>query len=292
VEIGTAYGLDMVELAYEWGDKVDFAEVEATLAADKSIKAAVCVQCETSSGITNDIEAFGRVTRDVISIVDAASSLGACELRTDLWGIDVVVSGGQKALMTPPGVSFVSISERAWAAHATSKMPRYYFDWTAAKQSFQHKYPHTPWTPAISLIFQLDAALKLILAEGMEHVFTRHILLGRSAREGVKAIGLRLMVPDEDMHSAVTTVWMPEGYHADEMVERLVHEHGVQITDGPGSLKESVFRIGHCGHFDAYDMILTIAAIELTLQSMGYAVELGRGVSAAQRVFSTGNVTT
>lgn len=212
-------------------------------------------------------------------------------MRTDDWGVDVVVAGSQKALMTPPGLGFVSVSDRAWKAHEESRMPRFYFDWTAAKKAYEKDPSQTAWTPAVSLIVQLDLALRQIMDEGIENVFERHVLLGRAAREGVKGMGLQLFGPDEDLNSAVTAAWVPEGVDGKQFVKMLFREHGIQVAGGQGDMAGKIWRIGHCGYFDSYDIIATIAAAELALESLDYTVELGKGVGAAQRVFSRSGVT-
>ncbi|MDQ3237489.1 MAG: alanine--glyoxylate aminotransferase family protein [Actinomycetota bacterium] len=286
VKMGRAFGLEVTELKYEWGQKADNDEVAEALANDQEIKAAICVLSETSTGTVNDIEGFAKAAENVVSIVDAVSGLGACELRTDEWGVDVVVAGSQKALMSPPGLGFVSVSERAWRMHEESTMPRYYFDFTAAKKAYEKDPPQTAWTPAVSVIIQLDIALQQILSEGIENVFERHILLGRAAREGVKGIGLKLFGPDEDLNSAVTAAWVPEEIDGKQLVRGVFREQGIQIQGGQAQMAGRIIRIGHCGYFDAYDIISTIAAIELSLEALDYPVELGRGVGAAQRVFS------
>jgi aspartate aminotransferase-like enzyme len=290
VKMSRAFGLEVTELKYDWGGKADNAEVAAALASDPEIKAAICVLSETSTGTVNDVEGFARATEGVISIIDAVSGLGACTLRTDEWGVDVVVAGSQKALMTPPGLGFVSVSEKAMRAHEESTMPRFYFDWTAARKAYTKDPAQTAWTPAVSLIIQLDVALQQLLEEGIENVFERHVLLGRAAREGVKGMGLTLFGPDEDLNSAVTAAWVPEGIDGKQFVKMLFREHGIQVAGGQGEMTGKIFRIGHCGYFDAYDIIATIAAAELALESLGYPVELGRGVGAAQRVFSKSGV--
>ncbi|MCA1687983.1 MAG: aminotransferase class V-fold PLP-dependent enzyme, partial [Actinobacteria bacterium] len=265
-------------------------EVAHALANDPEIKATMCVLSETSTGTVNDIEGFARAAENVVTVVDAVSGLGACPLRTDEWGVDVVVAGSQKALMTPPGLGFVSVSERAMRAHEESRMPRYYFDWTAARKAYAKNPPQTAWTPAVSVIIQLDIALQQLLEEGLENVFERHVLLGRAAREGIKGMGLKLFGPDEDMNSAVTAAWVPEGVDGKQLVKMLFREHGIQVAGGQGPMEGRIFRIGHCGYFDAFDIIATVAAAELALESLDFSLELGRGVGAAQRVFSKSGV--
>ncbi len=291
VKMSQAFGLEVTEIKYDWGVKADNDAVAEALSDDSEIKAAMCVLSETSTGTVNDIEGFAKATGNVISIVDAVSGLGACELRTDDWGVDVVVAGSQKALMTPPGLGFVSVSERAWKAHEESRMPRFYFDWTAAKKAYEKDPSQTAWTPAVSLIVQLDLALRQIMDEGIENVFERHVLLGRAAREGVKGMGLQLFGPDEDLNSAVTASWVPEGVDGKQFVKMLFREHGIQVAGGQGDMAGKIWRIGHCGYFDSYDIIATIAAAELALESLDHPVELGKGVGAAQRVFSRSGVT-
>jgi aspartate aminotransferase-like enzyme len=291
VKMSQAFGLDVTELRYDWGEKADNDQVVEALSRDPEVKAAICVLSETSTGTVNDIEGFARATENVITIVDAVSGLGACPLRTDEWGVDVVVAGSQKALMTPPGLGFVSVSERAMRAHEEATMPRYYFDWTAARKAYAKTPPQTPWTPAVSVIIQLDIALQQILNEGVEEVFYRHILLGRASRQGIKGMGLRLFGPDEDMNSAVTAAWVPEGLDGKALVRLMFREHGIQVAGGQGPMEGRIFRIGHCGFFDSYDIIATIAAAELALEALDYPVELGKGVGAAQRVFSRSGVT-
>ena len=290
VKMSKAFGLEVTELEYDWGAKADNGEVADALSRDPEIKAAMCVLSETSTGTVNDIEGFARATGDVLSIVDAVSGLGACPLRTDEWGVDVVVAGSQKALMTPPGLGFVSVSERAMRAHEEARMPRYYFDWTAAKKAYAKNPPQTAWTPAVSVIIQLDIALRKLLEEGIENVFERHMLLGRGAREGIKGMGLRLFGPDEDLNSAVTAAWVPDGIDGKQLVRLMFREHGIQVAGGQGPMEGRIFRIGHCGYFDAFDIIATVAAAELALEALDYPVELGRGVGAAQRVFSRSGV--
>jgi aspartate aminotransferase-like enzyme len=292
VKMARAFGIDVVELVYSWGQKADNEEVAEAIVTDPEIKAAVCVLSETSTGTVNDIEGFAKAAGDdVVTIVDAVSGLGACTLRTDDWGVDVVVAGSQKALMTPPGLGFVSVSEKAMRLHEQSTMPRFYFDWTAAKKAYEKDPAQTAWTPPVSLIIQLDVALQQILAEGVEEVFNRHVLLGRASREGIKGMGLKLFGPDEDLNSAVTAAWVPEGIDGKELVRLMFREHGIQVAGGQGEMAGRIFRIGHCGYFDAYDIIATIAAAELSLEALDYPVELGRGVGAAQRVFSKSGVT-
>ena len=288
---GRAFGLEVTELKYDWGAKADNDEVAGALADDPEIKAAVCVLSETSTGTVNDIEGFARAAENVIIHRRRGLRAGGVPFEDRRVGRRRGRRGEQKALMTPPGLGFVSVSERAMRMHEESTMPRYYFDWTAAKKAYAKDPAQTAWTPAVSLIIQLDIALQQLLEEGVENVFERHVLLGRAARAGIKGMGLNLFGPDEDLNSAVTAAWVPEGIDGKQFVKMLFTEHGIQVAGGQGEMAGRIFRIGHCGYFDAYDIIATIAAAELALESLDYPVELGRGVGAAQRVFSKSGVT-
>jgi aspartate aminotransferase-like enzyme len=286
VEMARAYGLDVVEVAQPWGEPVDLARVAAATAPGRGVKAAICVHCETSTGTVNDVAGFAAAARDVVSVVDSASGAGSCELRTDEWGIDVVVTGGHKALMTPPGLGAVSIGPRAWQLHRQARLPRYYFDWGMARDARDSAVPRTPWTPSISLINQLDVALGRLLDEGVDAVFERHVRLGRITRAGVCAMGLELFSPDEDRSAAVTAVRVPAGLDGEAVVDRLLDRYAIQLTGGSGRLAGSVVRIGHCGYVDAFDILATLAGLGLTLQELGHQVDAGAGVAAAVRAMA------
>jgi aspartate aminotransferase-like enzyme len=286
VEMCRAYGLDVVEIKARWGEENDASSAAARLAADPSIRAAICVHCETSTGVVNDIKEFGTATSSVLTIVDSASGLGACELNADEWGLDVVVGGGQKALMTPPGLSFVSVSERAWQRHATATLPRYYFDWSATRDALHASIPRTPWTPAVGLIVQLDTALTRLLAEGVPEVLDRHMTLGRVARAGLRGMQLELVASPRDRNACVTAAYVPDGIDGEDLVRQLAIRHGVQIAGGSGPLADQVIRIGHCGYLDSLDVITAIAALELTLRTMGHPLQLGAGTASAIQVLS------
>ncbi|MDH6136208.1 aspartate aminotransferase-like enzyme [Kitasatospora sp. MAA4] len=288
VELCRAFGLRVTEVSAPWGQAVDMAEVGRALAEHSDITAAIAVHCETSTGVVNDIRAFARVAAGVLTIVDSASGLGACELRTDEWGLDVVVAGGQKALMTPPGVAFASVSGRAWQYHEKATLPRFYFDWTQTREAHERDVAHTPWTPAITLLNQLDAALVQLLDEGLERVLRRHVRLGRMTRAGVRAMGLEIFGSNDDRAASVTAVRVPAELDGEALIRRIFTEHGVQLVGGPGLLAGQVLRIGHCGYVDAFDVLSALAALELSLAATGYPVAVGEGVAAALRSFHEG----
>ncbi|BBH67858.1 class V aminotransferase [Actinoplanes sp. OR16] len=287
VEMSRAYGLEVVEVRAPWGEEIDPARVAAALAADPGITAAMCVHCETSTGVVNDIQGFGEAAAGVLTLVDSASGLGACDLRADEWGLDVVVSGGQKALMTPPGVAFLSVSDRAWERHAEARLPRYYFDWGAARDAYAAAIPRTSWTPAIGVLVALDAALEQLFAEGLDAVFDRHRTLGRLARSGLRGAGLELLTPAQDRHASVTAAYVPDGIDADQLVDLVAERYGVQIVGGSGPLAGRIIRLGHCGYIDALDVISAIAAVELSLRELGAPVQPGAGTVSAMQLLSS-----
>jgi aspartate aminotransferase-like enzyme len=286
VEMCRAYGLETVVLDVPRGSEPDPSAVAACLDADPLIVAAIAVHCETSTGVVTDLEAFGRATRGVLSIVDSASGVGGCELRADAWGLDVVVGGTQKALMAPPGIAFASVSERAWRRHAQAGLPRYYFDWSITRDSLGQAIPRTPWTPAVGVLLQLSAALDLVLAEGIEQRVRRHAELGEMARAGLRGLGLRLLTPDWVRNGIVTAAYVPTGVSAARLVDAVVEHTGVQLTAGNGELADRVVRLGHCGHVDPLDLVTALAALEIGLTAVGAPVQPGSGVTPVLKLMA------
>jgi aspartate aminotransferase-like enzyme len=277
-----AYGADVDELRYAWGETPDADDVRSRL-AEREAKAVWVVHSETSTGVVTDVKAIAEAARDggALVVVDAVSSLGAVPCETDAWGLDVVVSGSQKALMTPPGLGLVAVSDAAFAARGSS--PRFYFDWERTRDA-QRKLD-APFTPPVSLVAGLDVALGLLLAEGLDAAFDRHVRLGRACRAGVKALGLELFSPDEDRSAVVTAVRAPDGLDSAEVVRSLRDRFGITIADGQGELKGKIFRIGHIGWFDVFDITTALAALELALADLGVDVERGVAVTAALEAF-------
>jgi serine---pyruvate transaminase len=274
----TAYEADVDEIEYEWGQIPDPADLEG-----RDAKVVFLTHSETSTGVVADVRALAAVAKEngSLVVVDAVSSLGAVPLETDEWGLDVVVSGSQKALMAPPGVAFASVSEAAYAARASS--PRFYFDWErirAAQARLDAAY-----TPAVSVIAALDVALGILLGEGLDAAFERHIRLGRACRAGAKAMGLELFSPDDDSAAVVTAVRAPEGINGTDVVKALLHDHGITIANGQGPLKGQIFRIGHIGYFDVFDITTALAAVELVLAELGADIERGVATAHALEVY-------
>ena len=286
VALTTAYGLDVQRLAYPWGGEPTPDDLRAAI-ADTGAGVVVLVHSETSTGVVVDLEPLVAVCNDagVVSVVDAISALGAVPLETDAWGIDVVVTGSQKALQTPPGLAFTSISARAWERAASATLPRFYFDWRKLRAA-QAK-GSTAFTPAVSLVVALDASLGLILDAGLDSAFDRHVALGRATRAGVKALGLELYSPDEDRSAVLTAALTPEGVDAVELRLALRDRHGIQIAGGHGDLVSRLFRIGHIGWVSIDDIAGAFDAITTELQAAGVDVEPGVAADAARNAHDT-----
>lgn len=282
-ELCGAYGINAVNIDVVWGDAVKPKEVEDALKDNKSAKAVFITQCETSTGAATDVEAIAKIVSNTpaVLVVDAISSLGAMELGMDEWGVDVVVSGSQKGLMIPPGLGFAALSEKAWRLVEKSKCPKYYFDFTKARQAIQKT--DTPYTPAVSLIIGLNEALKMIRAEGLENVIARHSRLARAARNAMQAIGLELF--SQYSSNAVTAVKVPAGVDGEKLVKNIRSRYGISIAGGQAEMKGKIFRIACLGYVNEFDLVAGITAVEMELQEQGYKVELGKGVRAAQEVF-------
>jgi serine---pyruvate transaminase len=287
-KIAAAFGLDVRRLDYEWGSAVTAEDLAGAL-AEAPTKGVLAQHSETSTGVVHDIEALGRVTKEAgaLFVVDVISSLGAVPYRGDAWGVDVAVGGSQKALGATPGIAFVSVSDAAWAATREASNPRFYFDWAAYKQSYDLPDPESPWTPAISLMLGLREALRLFQDEGREAVLERHRILSEATKEGVRALGLDLDGEHPERGWAVTAVRAPEGIDGNELVAKVRRDHGIILAPGQGPLKGKVFRIGHLGHYDRFDIVRCLAALELTLEEMGYPTKRGAGVAAAEGVFAS-----
>jgi aspartate aminotransferase-like enzyme len=281
-DMTAAYGADVDRLRYAWGEIPDADDVRSRL-SDRPAKAVWVVHSETSTGVVSDVRAIAAAASELgaLVVVDAVSSLGAVPCETDAWGLDVVVSGSQKALMTPPGLGLAAVSGRAAAAVGSS--PRYYFDWERTRKA-QAKLD-AAFTPAVSLVTGLDVALGLLLDEGLEAVFDRHLRLGRACRAGAKAMGLELFSPDDDRSAVVTAIRTPEGTDATEVVTGLRDRFGMTIANGQSDLKGKIFRIGHIGWFDVFDIAAALAAVELVLADLGADIERGTAVTAALEAY-------
>lgn len=283
-ELLQAYGVTPVELAVEWGTAVAPDKILSALKANPQINAVYLTHSETSTGTATDVKTLASLIHqhsDALVVVDGITAVGAMESRMDDWGIDVVVTGSQKGLMVPPGLAFIAVSKRAWKMVSRSNLPNYYFNLKKAQNALTTS--DTPWTPAISLIIGVDAALEMIRQTGVEQVWARHDRLARSIRAGIEALGLTLL--SKAPSSALTAVYIPESIDGKQFNKVLKNNYGITIAGGQGHLTGKIFRISHLGYYDELDMITMISALEMTLQECGYKFELGSGIRAAQAIF-------
>ncbi|MDR3315380.1 MAG: alanine--glyoxylate aminotransferase family protein [Coriobacteriales bacterium] len=284
-QIAKVYGLDTTVLEYGWQQVVDPADIAGFLKENPDTKGVIVTQSETSSGVLNDVEAVGRIVKDYpecVLIVDSITGIGAVDCKTDEWGLDVVMTGSQKGLMLPPGLAAVTVSPKAWKAYERSTLPKYYFDWKKYKKNLEQDT--TPFTPAVSLMIGLAEAIKLMREEGIENIIARHARLAEACRKGCEALGLELFAPAEGRGNAVTPVWVPEGIDGKKLVSTMKNKHGVTIAGGQDDYAGRIFRVGHLGYFGDFDIIITLAALEMTLFELGYAFEPGTGIKAAEHV--------
>jgi serine---pyruvate transaminase len=284
-QLAAWHGCDVERLEYEWGESPSASDLASRLADAGPVKAVFLTHSETSTGVIADLQALAGAAKaaGALVVVDAVSSLGAVPLETDAWEIDVVCSGSQKALMTPPGLSFASVSPAAAAAARAHDRGSFYFDWDRTLKAQERSI--STFTPAVSLVAGLDVALSLLLEEGLEAAFERHVRLGRACREGAKAMGLELFSPDDDSAAVVTAIRAPEGVDSGEIVLALRDRHGITIANGQGPLEGRIFRIGHVGYFDVFDVTTTLAAVELVLAEAGADIERGSAVTRALEAF-------
>jgi aspartate aminotransferase-like enzyme len=289
--IAQAYGAEVTLVEVEWGTGIPPELLEEHLRKDR-YRAVLLTHNETSTGVQNDLAALSRARGDhpALLLVDAVSSLGAVPVDMDGWGLDVVVTASQKALGCPPGVSFLAASPRAWEAHRTARMPRYYWDMGRTVEALQQPLAQTPFTPAVSVFYSLEASLRLLREEGFEAVWERHRRLGEATRAGVRALGLRPVAEDRWASRTVTAVWLPEGVSAKALVGRMRERHGVVVAGGQGKLEGKVFRIGHLGYVWPQDVLRCMEALGEALKDLGVSVDPQAGVEAARRAFEAGAV--
>jgi aspartate aminotransferase-like enzyme len=291
-KLTATWGAEVTALDYEWGTKVVPADIAKALAADPAVKAVYVQFSETSTGVVNDIRAIGEIVAKTpaILVVDAISGLGATDLKTDEWHVDICVAGSQKALMVPPGLAYVAVSEKAWAVIDKCETPRFYYDYVAARKKMTGDSAQTPYTPAVSLMVAQNAAIDLIKEEGLQNVFERHRILARAAKEGVKALGLELFGPEDPEANSVTAVKVPEGVDGNKIGKIARDKWGVWLAGGQGQLKGKIFRFGHCGYFGHSDIIVGLSTVEMVLAELGYDVKFGASTAAAEQVFMTSTV--
>lgn len=283
-EICQAYGLKIEEIIVEWGYAVKPEMVEERLKKDHGIKGVFVQASETSTGVYHDIKTLASIVKkyeDTLFIVDAISALVAHDLRTDEWGIDIMVGGSQKGVMLPPGIAFVSVSEKAWAKAKNSKLPKFYFNFMKERETLAKN--QTNFTSPVTLIIGLNGSLRMLQAEGLKNVFKRHERLANAIRKAVQALGLELYSKESPSNS-VTAIMAPPGIDGQAVYKNLREKYGITAAGGQGKAKGKIFRIAHLGYSDRFDVIIVIAGIEMVLKGLGYLVKLGTGVAAAQEL--------
>jgi aspartate aminotransferase-like enzyme len=286
-EIAKVFKLEVEPYEYPWDEAADPQAIGEHLASKPDIKGVFVTHSETSTGVVNDVKAIGEVVRETpaILVVDSISGAGALELRTDEWGIDVLVTGSQKALMTPPGLAAAAVSPKAWELIDKAESPAYYFCFKKARKKYNSDSPESPYTPAVTLVKAMSKAIDILLAEGLEQAWERHRVLAECTRAAVRAMGLELFPKALDRAYAVTAVKAPEGIGGGDIVRHMNRVHGVIIAGGQDRLKGQIFRIGHVGYYNFFDMAVAITALEMTLKELGHPLQLGSGVAAAEEVY-------
>lgn len=289
-EIAERYGAVVRLHTTEWGQRPDPASVAAFVAEHPNAQVVFTTQSETSTGTVSDTAALASAIRsaaggaDRILVLDTISGLGAAELHADAEGWDVVVTGSQKALMVPPGLAFASVSPAAEAWAASRPARGFYFDWNKGLAASRKSPPSTPFTPALTIVLGLDVALRMMLVdEGLDNVYERHVRHGRATRAAIAALGLELFGPDDDSSCVLTAVRVPDGFDGTRIPAKL-KEYGVTIAGGQAHVKGKIFRLGHCGWINDFDVVTCIAALERGLVEVGLDVPTGAGVAAAQQM--------
>ena len=287
-EICKAYGIEFIPIDVEWGRAVEPESIRKALESDPAIRAVYTQASETSTGVRHPVREIAEIVKryeDKVIVVDAITGIGVFNLPMDQWGIDVVVSGSQKAMMLPPGLAFAALSEKAWRLAEKSDLPKFYFDFK--KELKSTKKNQSSYTPAISLFVGLRESLNMIRKEGLEPLFRRHEKLARATREAVKALGLGLFAPDSPS-DAVTAVNIPEGIDGERLKDLFFEKFGITVAEGQDRAKGKIIRIAHLGYYGRLDMVMVISALEMLLKEMGHRFELGAGVRRLEEVLMEG----
>ncbi len=268
--IAEQFGAEVIPLRVEWGKAADVDAIRQALQADAKIKAVMVTHNETSTGITNDLAAISSVVKEFgkLLLVDAISSLGSIDLPIDDWHCDVTVTGSQKGFMVPPGLAMVGVSQEAWQAHATAKMPHFYWDFAKARDYLDRG--QTPWTPVVPIIFALSVSLEMMMKEGLSNIIARHARVAKAARDGVKSLGLSLFADERYASNTVTAVSASNGLDTKKMLKILREEHKVVLSGGQQRLDGKIFRIGHLGWVNQNDIEAVISALKVVLPQAGF----------------------
>jgi len=284
-KISKAYGLDVELLNVEWGQAVSVDAVKKSLEANPKIAGVLTQGSETSTTAAHPVKELAALTRDsdTLLVVDGITSVGVVDMPMDEWGIDVVLTGSQKAMMLPPGLAFIALSEKAWKKSETCRLPHFYFD--LAKERDSLAKDTSAYTPAVSLVVGLRKVLEILFEEGLENTYKRHECLARAARAGCAAVGLKALAPDSPANS-VTGVYLPEQIDGAKLVKELRENYGVTFAGGQDHLKGKIIRIAHLGYFDSFDMIVALSALEMALAKYGHDITPGKGVGAAETILN------
>jgi len=283
--LAEAYGIEVVKVEAPYGHPLNIAEMKGRLEKDGPFRAVYIQATETSTAVSHDVKALGEIVKaypETCLVVDAITGLGTTELRPDEWGLDIVIGGSQKAVMIPPGLAFASVSEKAWGLIAKAKLPRYYFDF--AKERKNQAKGETSYTPAITLIISLHAALEYIRKMGRENLIANAALLAEMTREAAQALRLKLFAVSSPANAA-TAICAPDGMDSGAIIKELRSRFGAIVANGQGSMKGKIFRVAHLGYYDAADLFAVVAALEVVLLKLEHRVELGSGVRAAEEVY-------
>ncbi|MDP6063878.1 MAG: alanine--glyoxylate aminotransferase family protein [SAR202 cluster bacterium] len=271
-QIAGIYGADVTKIDFPWGNAVDIDALRDALNTDPGIGTVMVTHNETSTGVTNDLEAIASVVKgefDKLLLVDGISSVCSIPLQTDAWGCDVVATASQKGWMLPPGLAFISFSERAWEAHASAKMPKFYLDLAQYRSYYEKGQP--PYTPAVSIYYALDLAIAQLQEEGIDAFFARHIRIAEMTREGIKDLGLSLFPDERYASDTVTAVSIPEGVIASDLLRIVREDHNVVLGGGQGPVDGKIFRIGHMGKTTSDDIQEVLDALAASLPKVGFA---------------------
>jgi aspartate aminotransferase-like enzyme len=286
-EICKAYGIEFIPVDVEWGRAVDPQKIQEILKSNPSIRAVYTQASETSTGVKHPIKEIAEIVKkfeNTLIVVDAITGIGVFNIPMDEWGLDVVISGSQKALMLPPGLAFAALSDKAWKFVERSDLPKYYFNFKKELKSAQKN--QSSYTPAISLFVGLRETLNMIRREGLEGVFRRHEKLAAATRAAVKGLGLELFAP-ETPSNALTAVKIPAGIDGLKLQSLFFERFGITVAEGQDRAKGKIIRIAHLGYYERLDMVMVISALEMLLKEMGYNFELGKGVKAAEEILMT-----
>jgi aspartate aminotransferase-like enzyme len=284
VGLARAFGLAAHVVEKPYGAVITAADIAEALRAQPAARGVFLQASESSTGVAHDVAGVARILRDTeaLLVIDAITGLGTMPLEIDAWGLDVVIGGSQKAFMIPPGLAFVTLTDKAWARVEEARSPRFYFDLRKERAAAESGDPS--WTPSVALVLALAEALKYIERLGMAKLIENAQLLARATREAALALGLPLFAQGSPAGS-VTSVCPPPGLDSGVIVKELKAKFGATITNGQGSMQGKLFRVAHLGYFDFPDLWALLAALELVLEAQGHGVELGSGVAAAQRVY-------